>query len=379
MDSQEIPVRVLAPRDTEPRKYWQTTAIDEATRMVMATVFTKDRPNSADVAACIATGIRGFTTADGTFVGGVPEQIVWDNAGEFLADHITDMALRLAFTGTAVTPWAPYEKGKIEAWHKTIQTEFFAKLPGNSHGPRSFAQHEMWRPANRELLTGDLLVAHGLLWVEQYNTTRPHGGLAGRTPLEAWRADATPLRLATVEALYDAMLTEGTRKVGKNGIRFRNIDYVSADLNGHVGRRVEIRFLPHDDTYLEVFAGGKHVGTVFAAGRLSAEQRAELLLTRREQYITAKHLMTEAARLRQVRYEDAVVNGEAQLPPLSAQPAGDRRAADPAALLALNHEPTDDEQGEASDDAEAGARTAPGLTDSGVAVLLGLASAPDAS
>ena len=31
MDSQEIPVRVLAPRETEPRKYWQTTAIDEAT------------------------------------------------------------------------------------------------------------------------------------------------------------------------------------------------------------------------------------------------------------------------------------------------------------------------------------------------------------
>ena len=338
MDSQEIPVRVLAPRETEPRKYWQTTAIDEATRMVMATVITKDRPNSADVAACIATGIRGGNAPDGTFVGGVPDQIVWDNAREFLADQITEMALALAFTGTAVTPWAPYEKGKIEAWHKTIQSEFYGKLPGNSHGPRSFANREMWRPEHGNYLTGDLMTVHALLWCERYNVQRPHGSLMGRTPLEQWKSDPSPLRLVAPEALYDAMLVEGRRKVGKAGIRFRNVDYVCAAVNHLVGRTVEIRYMPHDDLHVEVFLDGEHQGTAFAAGRLTPEQRADVMATRRDQYVQARQLLTEAGRLRQVRYEDAIVNGDADLTPLSAHPAVDRRTADPGALIALDGE-----------------------------------------
>jgi len=126
--------------------------------MVMATVVTVDRPTSSDVVACIAAGVQGHTEPDGTFVGGVPTEIAWDNAAEFLSEHVTQMVLTLGILGTAVTPYAPYEKGKIESWHNTVQNELYASMPGFSHGPRFFSGRELWQPGDtRQLLTEDLL------------------------------------------------------------------------------------------------------------------------------------------------------------------------------------------------------------------------------
>jgi hypothetical protein len=126
--------------------------------------------------------------------------------------------------------------------------------------------------------------------------------------------------------------------------------------------------MPHDDLFIEVFCDGVHAGTAFAAGRLSPEQRQELLVTRREQYVQARHLMSEAARLRQHRYDDAVADGEAQLPPLSAQPGTDRRGADAAALLALQH----DEQDKLGEQEQAGPDLLAEDVEDGIATLLAL-------
>ena len=336
MDSQEIPVRVLGPRNTQPRKYWQTTALDEATRMVMATVISAERPTSGDVAACIATGIRGRHLPDGTFVGGVPEQIVWDNAREFLADQVTEMALALAFTGTAVTPYAPYEKGKIESWHRTIQSELYDGLPGATHGPTSFSGRQYWATDERSMLTEALLVAYSLSWVEQYNDTRAHSGLSGVTPLQAWRADPHPLRVVPDEALYDAMLAAAQpRKVGKAGIRFRNTDYYAPELNAFVGRKLLVRYLPHELDAIEVFDGHTHIATAIAADKLTGEDRSELLRARREQYLQAKGLLAEGARLRQERHDEALAANAATLGPLAAVAPAGARAENVAALAAL--------------------------------------------
>ena len=87
-----------------------------------------------------------------------------------------------------------------------------------------------------------------------------------------------------------------------------------------------------------------------------ARMPPKVLCTRRDQYVQARQLLTEAGRLRQVRYEDAVVNGDADLTPLSAHPAVDRRAADPAALIALDADdvPTEPQtNGPVPDDDEA--------------------------
>jgi putative transposase len=312
MDSQEIPVRAMANHSELSSKFWQTTALDEATRMVMATVITVDRPNSSDVVACIAAGVQGHTEPDGTFVGGVPMEIAWDNAAEFLSEHVTQMVLTLGILGTAVTPWAPYEKGKIESWHNTVQNELYASLPGFSHGPLSFSGRELWQPGEaRELLGEDLLIAKAQLWVQHYNNDRPHSSLAGATPLQAWTADPHPVRRVPDEALYESMLqAEKPRKVSKNGVRFHNVDYVCAELNGHVGREVHIRHLPHDDTFIEVFdSTGHHLGTATPAGRLSPQQRSDLLRSRRSQYLVSRALLDDARALRQRRFEDDVDNG----------------------------------------------------------------------
>lgn len=334
MDSQEIPVRVLATGETKPRKFWQTTALDEATRMVMATVITPGRPTSQDVVACIAKGIHGFHAADGTFVGGLPQEVAWDNAAEFLADQVTSMALSLGFTGTAVTPYAPYEKGKIEVWHKTIQNELYSKLPGASHGPQTFSGRELWVPGNRELLDEGLLVAHVMSWVERYNEQRRHQGLRGATPLARWSKDSTPIRRVSTEMLLESMLVEKRkRRISKNGIRFCNNIYIDAALNSHVGRTVTIRHLPHDDSFVEVFLGDTHLCTAIRSEATTPEERMDLLVERREQYEDAKRLMTEAAQARLRRYEKAIDEKDPNLPPLST--TADPRKADSDSFLAL--------------------------------------------
>jgi putative transposase len=315
MDSQEIPVRIAHGSRGLTRKFWQTTAIDDATRMVMGTVISADRPNSDDVAACIAIGIRGHAADDGTFIGGVPDEIVWDNAKEFLSDHVTSAAVRLAFTGTATNPHSPYEKGKIERWHRTIQTELFAKMPGSTQGPHTFSGQEVWTPTATGVLTEPLLVAYSLLWIREYNQTRAHSSLDGQTPLDVWKADPNPVRRAGAEALYDAMfIGDQSRVVGKSGVIFHNEAFLCTELNAHAGRRVQVRYLPHDDSFIEVFLDGEHLGTAYPSEKSTKEQRRSLLVERRGQYEDAKRLMKTGAELRQQRFEDAVANGERPCP-----------------------------------------------------------------
>ena len=56
-------------------------------------------------------------------------------------------------------------------------------------------------------------------WVSAYNTTRAHTTLAGRTPIEVWRSDPTPVRALEHRQARWMLLARRTRAVGKDGIQ----------------------------------------------------------------------------------------------------------------------------------------------------------------
>ncbi|WP_138733599.1 Mu transposase C-terminal domain-containing protein [Modestobacter excelsi] len=307
LDSQEVPVFVIPTRGAKPVKLHQTTAIESKHRMVMATVFTPGPPRAEDVAACIARGVMGrpyMLDGQEVWVGGIPDQIVWDNAKSNLAELVTALVVSLATMGSAVTPYAGWEKGKIESWHGISQSECYSTMPGYAYGPQSFTGHRYWgdHTSGAALLGEDLLISQAERWaLEQYNTARVHGAL-NTTPLRSWAADTNQLRQATVEQLMPAMLsTQNPRTVNKNGIRFRGVDYVAAGLNRLVGRKVTVRYLPNvelERQFIEVFTGDEWVCTAYPSATLTPAQRTALLVERRRQYEQLREAERDGARMR---------------------------------------------------------------------------------
>lgn len=307
LDSQEVPVFVIPSRGTKPVKLHQTTVIECKHRMVMATVFTPGPPRAEDVAACIARGVAGrpyLLDGQEVWVGGIPDEIVWDKAKSNLSELVTTLVVSLATMGSAVTPFAGWEKGKIESWHGISQVECYGTMPGYTEGPASFSGHRYWgdHTSGAALLGEDLLIAQAERWaLEEYNANRVHGQL-GTTPLRSWAADTNQLRRATAEQLMPAMLTaKHLRTVNKNGIRFRTGDYVAAELNRLVGRKVAVRYLPNvelEGQFIEVFDGNEWVCTAFPSHTLTAEQRTALLAERHRQYRALREAQKDGARMR---------------------------------------------------------------------------------
>lgn len=83
-------------------------------------------------------------------------------------------------------------------------------------------------------------------WAHWYNTERPHDGLDGRTPLQAWEEDQSALQRISTGQLRHLLLAGEERTVGKDGIRLRGLAYVAPELQGRGGQKVQVRYMPHD-------------------------------------------------------------------------------------------------------------------------------------
>jgi transposase InsO family protein len=152
------------------------TVIDGASRVVLACRVCA--VSTAEVVTLtLAEAMYGFSAPDGTFVGGRPDRVAWDNGNEFLADVVTVAVLNAGVTPEVGPIYTPWLRGRLERWHNTIQDQMCRRLPGYTHGQRS-------RHANRayttndvaKLWTLDLIQAEVDAWLLRYNS-RDHGAL----------------------------------------------------------------------------------------------------------------------------------------------------------------------------------------------------------
>jgi transposase InsO family protein len=109
---------------------------------------------------------------------GIPDQILTDNgkvftgrfgpagsSAEVLFDRICAVnGIRHLLTA----PRSPTTTGKVERWHKTMRAEFL-------------------RDHDRRHATLEELQAALDVWVEEYNTVRPHQALGMRPPIERFQ------------------------------------------------------------------------------------------------------------------------------------------------------------------------------------------------
>ena len=286
-DVQHLPIRVRTDNGTEVSGVYMTTFLDEATRMVMAFTLTMTAPTGEDVAATLAAAVTGHTDpVTGTFVGGLPESIRWDNGGEFLNEAVAHACVRLGVIPVPSPPYSGWRKGKIERFHLTSQQQFFATLVGSTQGPATFTGQRPWRGPDGDLLFFSALVTATTEWVAQYNDENVHSSL-GRTPRQAWVADPVAVRRAPAAALHPLMLAlPKHRVVAKDGISYANTKYLAPALANWRRRKVEVRVLPHDVDRIWVFdpATGDLICEAVPAARMSLTNRQRLLRQRDADY-----------------------------------------------------------------------------------------------
>lgn len=262
---------------------WISLMIDSGTRVILAAVITEGDglggdPNTESLVALMATAIRGHDAADGTFVGGIPKLVQCDNAKAHLAEAMLTGFLELGITGTLIRPGSPWEDGKVERLMRTFKDEFLAKLPGFTAALPDRYSKAPWQAA--DCLTMEEFTERLIQWVDFYNYERVHSALKC-TPFEAWRNDPTMIERADDALIRHAFLaTSKPRAVNKNGVRFDGVDYTHHDLAMFVGRKANLRYLPNDRTFVDVYVAGQFVCTAKPHTRLSSDQRRVIVRDR---------------------------------------------------------------------------------------------------
>ena len=280
-DHKQLSIEVLAPRAQRPRRPWVTLFEDQFSRLIVGWAISL-RPTQAEVLAAL----RMAVTVDperGEF-GGVPVMLRWDRGLEFAANSIEQATLALGCVSRRTEAYSPWKKGKIERLNRTLEQQLLQGLPGFTGGPRDvrgrLVEQERWT-------LGRFVVAFAD-WVASYNTRYPHSALAGRTPLEVWRSDPTPVRALEHQEARWMLLARTTHVVQKDGIHHNSDIYFADELWGMAGEEVEVAHMPHDRRWIEIFHDGRVAGDrppvqssltrTLACGRLQRRREDEKAL-----------------------------------------------------------------------------------------------------
>jgi putative transposase len=200
--------------------------------------------------------------------------------------------------------YTPHLKGTVEGLNRAVAGMFLAALPGYARQPRPGKRPS--RPKDEALLGFEDFTARLLAWTSWWNTEHRPAPLRGKTPLEAWQDDPTPLRDVPAADLWTFTLEDaGTRMLTTRGIRFRKRDYVGPWMTGQAGIQVRIRFMPHHDHRIEVYhaATGHYLGPADLADQASDEQ---IRAVRRARAARSRRLKKDLEAVQRERY--AAVN-----------------------------------------------------------------------
>lgn len=275
-DHTQLEIRVLLPDGLIVRP-WATLFVDCFSRAILAFAITV-APSRESILAAFRAAIM-VEDPYGPF-GGVPGSVRFDRGKDFLSRAIAEVARALAIEIQDLPGYAAHLKGTVERTNQSAEQLLLVDLPGYLHGARDrtgklFAEGE-------PLLTLESFVELFADFARWFNTERSHQGLGGRTPLQQWEGDPTPLHVMDEKRLRHLMLVGDTRTVSKRGVRMNNRYYNCAELSGHVGTSVEVRYMPHHDGDVEVFIDGEHLGTAVPGERMSRVEMERLFERRAE-------------------------------------------------------------------------------------------------
>ncbi|MFF1725429.1 Mu transposase C-terminal domain-containing protein [Streptomyces sviceus] len=299
-DHKQVPV--LVDVDGKARRPWITWFTDCATNAITGVAVTPVYPSRESVLSALRSAVL-HEEPYGPF-GGLPEKVRVDRGKDFLSRTVTAAFDLLDVTVEDLPAYTPHLKGTVEGLNRAVESMFLAALPGYARQPRPGKRPS--RPKDEALLGFEEFTARLLAWTAWWNTAHQPAPLRGRTPLEAWQDDPTPLRDVSAADLWTFTLEDaGTRTLTTRGIRFRKRDYVGAWMTGQAGIQVRIRFMPHHDHRIEVYhaATGRYLGPADLADQATDEQ---ISAVRRARAARSRRLKKDLQAVQRERY--AAVN-----------------------------------------------------------------------
>ncbi|MGW2819013.1 integrase catalytic domain-containing protein [Streptomyces sp. NPDC001415] len=262
-ETDHVQAPVLVDVDGRARRPWITWFTDCATNAITGVAVTPGDPSRESVLAALRSAVLREEPY-GPF-GGLPEKVRVDRGKDFLSRTVTAAFDLLDVTVEDLPAYTPHLKGTVEGLNRAVESMFLAALPGYARQPRPGKRAS--RPKDEVLLGFEDFTGRLLDWTLWWNTEHQPAPLRGKTPLEAWQDDPTPLRDVPAADLWTFTLEDaGTRTLTTRGIRF----------------------MPHHDHRIEVYhaATGRYLGPADLADQatdeqISAVRRARASRTRR--------------------------------------------------------------------------------------------------
>ncbi|WP_425554920.1 transposase [Kitasatospora putterlickiae] len=337
-DHKHLPVEVeLDGRAVRP---WVTWFIDCARNAITGAAVTPHQPSRDAVLAALRIALsRDEPGGPYGLIGGLPELVRVDRGKEFLCVTVTRALGALAVPVQDLPARRPELKGTVENLNHCVVDMFLVAQPGYLHAPAATTGPRPRRGDLDGLLSFAEFTARLLDWVRWWNTEHRPKPLGGRTPLQAWQDDPTPIEDVPPALLRSFTLEDagGDKVLSTKGVYWRGRYYVGPWMHGMDGTRVRVRFVPHHDHEIEVFDAttGAHLGPAHLANAATAAQRAALRRAKDAQRRTMVRALASADRQR--RY--GAVTGPGRPEPLAALTATEAEeqlaaAAGPGSALA---------------------------------------------
>ncbi len=243
------------------------------------------KPNSQMIAAALAS-VCVEQVVDGVSVGGIPQQLVLDNAAEHFAKPVREACLALGVVIAPTSAYSSWQNGKAERTVDLVNERLSATAPGairvgtDRSSTRFLAStrsksdlESLWTTASlRNKLTD---VTHAI------NTGIHRSDRGGLTRLELFAQDPTERLFLSDEAARMLSLPSDKEsyRSSKSGIHFDTRNYVSGDI--FPGRSYRVHYLPENTDFVEVFdQSGGYVTRAFNQETISKKEKSRMFAHR---------------------------------------------------------------------------------------------------
>ncbi|KVP63048.1 integrase [Burkholderia ubonensis] len=190
---------------------------------------------------------------------GVAEMIFGDNAWEFHGSATRSGCDELGISLVYCPKRAPWFKGRVERFMRTIAEQLFHMIPGTTWSntkDRGEYQSEKLACVSLEELT-----VFVVRWIVECYQHAPHRGLNGKTPFQAWQESArlTPIYMpADTNQLSIAFSDTIIRPITNSGVTFDHLSYNSSALQllRHSipdDEKVKVRYFNEQTDYVYVY------------------------------------------------------------------------------------------------------------------------------
>ncbi|AOJ16665.1 Mu transposase C-terminal domain-containing protein [Burkholderia vietnamiensis] len=162
---------------------------------------------------------------------GVAEMVVGDNAWEFHGSAMRAGCDELGISLVYCPKQAPWFKGRVERFMRTISEQLFHTIPGTTWS--NTTDRGEYPSEKLACVSLDELTAPVVRWIVECYQHAPHRGLKNKTPFQVWQESArlTPIYMpADPNQLSIAFSDDVMRPITNSGVTFDHLSYNSSAL-----------------------------------------------------------------------------------------------------------------------------------------------------